>query len=236
MAAALGERTSRHDLFALDDEGRAHAGDGFRTGRREDRRAVRRAGRSPGRVGDARRRRRRRARAVRRRCEDWTASPATTCARSTASASPRIVFDDVIGRPRCAAGRRCRGARAARRGRRLRHRAALRRGGRRDGGAQRRDARLREDPQAVRPADRALPGPAAPDGRHVHPPRAGALDGLPRRGQARRRAMRPSVAARRRPRRSASARLPATSASRRCRSTAAWASRTNCRPPICSSG
>ena len=48
------------------------------------------------------------------------------------------------------------------------HRAGLRRGGRRDEVRLRHDARVPEDAQAVRRADRHLPGAAAPHGRHVH--------------------------------------------------------------------
>ena len=57
---------------------------------------------------------------------------------------------------------------------RLRHRAGLRRSGRRDEVRLRHDARVPEDAQAVRRADRHLPGAAAPHRRPVHRARAGA--------------------------------------------------------------
>src|ERR1700722_8260800 len=69
---------------------------------------------------------------------------------------------------------------------------------RRDGGAVRRidrglrtdavdDRRLPEDPGAVRPADRGVPGAAVPRGGHVRRARAGALDGAAGPALARRR-------------------------------------------------
>ncbi len=56
----------------------------------------------------------------------------------------------------------------------------LRRSGGRDEVRLRHHARIPEDAQAVRRADRYLPGAAAPHGQHVRRPGAGALDGLPR--------------------------------------------------------
>src|SRR3954471_19866418 len=61
----------------------------------------------------------------------------------------------------------------------LRQRAAVRRSGGRAAIRLRHDARVPEDAQAVRRADRHLPGAAAPHRRHVHLARAGALDGVP---------------------------------------------------------
>ena len=74
---------------------------------------------------------------------------------------------------------------AHRGGRRLRDRAALRRSGRRDQVRQRRHARIPQDAQAVRRADRHVPGAAAPHGRHGDQRRAGAVDGEPRLRQGR---------------------------------------------------
>jgi hypothetical protein len=82
--------------------------------------------------------------------------------------------------------------------------------------------------------DRQVPGAAAPHGRHVHPPRTGALDGLAGgRAPARRRCERRRSAVSAAKYRVGQAR--ASSASRRCSCTAAWASPTNCRPRIISS-
>jgi alkylation response protein AidB-like acyl-CoA dehydrogenase len=51
---------------------------------------------------------------------------------------------------------------------------------------ERSDARIPQDAQAVRPADRPLPGAAAPHGGHGHRHRAGPLDGDDGRGEGRR--------------------------------------------------
>ena len=79
------------------------------------------------------------------------------------------------------------------------------------------DARLPEEPQAVRRADRDVPGAAAPHGRHVHRRGADPLDGDHCRGRRLDAADAPRASARhlRRPR-PTSARRRASSASRRC--------------------
>ncbi|SOY43020.1 hypothetical protein CBM2589_B100071 [Cupriavidus taiwanensis] len=89
------------------------------------------------------------------------------------------------GCARAIAGRSRQGLRAGRTGGGLRRGAAVRRGRGCDGHAQRRDARIRQDAPAVRRADRALPGAAAPHGRDVHPRRAVALDHAAGRGALR---------------------------------------------------
>jgi hypothetical protein len=104
--------------------------------------------------------------------------PATTIRRSTASA-PRSHLD----RP-CA----CRRLDARRR--RRRHRTALDIGlaalcaeavGIMEGHRRRHHRRLPQDAPAVRPADRPLPGAAAPHGRHAAAPTSRRVDELPRR-------------------------------------------------------
>ena len=91
-----------------------------------------------------------------------------------------IVFDDVRVPADAIIGDAGSRAAADRGGRRLRDGARLRRSGRRDPIRQRRDARLPEDAQAVRRADRLVPGAAASDGRPRHRVRAGEIDGEPR--------------------------------------------------------
>ena len=105
-----------------------------------------------------------------------------------------IVFDDVRVRADALVGAPGRRAAADRGRRRFRDGARLRRGRRRDQLRQRRDARLPEDAQAVRRADRLVPGVAAPDGRPGDRVRAGEVDGEPRVRRRRYRAR--SVAAR----------------------------------------
>ena len=78
------------------------------------------------------------------------------------------------------------GADALERAHRHRHRRDLRRGGRPDGPAGGDHRRLHEHAQAVRRADRQLPGPAPPHGRREDAARARPLDELLRQPQARR--------------------------------------------------
>ncbi len=83
-------------------------------------------------------------------------------------------------------------------------------------------AGLHQAAQAVRPADRRVPGAAAPHGRHVHPGRAGGLDDL--HGHTSSWANRPPSAPRPSPRpRSRSAAPAGSSARTRSSCTAAWA-------------
>ena len=88
----------------------------------------------------------------------------------------------------------------------------------------RHDARIPQDAQAVRRADRHVPGAAASHGRHGHRARTGAVDGVPRLRQGRlARPIRSSGSASSRRRRSRSPTACATSARNRCSCTAAWA-------------
>ena len=216
---------SRYRLDARRDD-RARQRPGLAAERRQERRC--RPATRPTRSSSGARQRRSRRRGRHRACSSSIArrSRASRCAairRRTARARAELVLTEAAGHELVAPGAAFAGARA--RGRH-RHRRALRRGGRRDGQAGRDHGRVHEHAQAVRRADRHLPGAAPPHRRRQDAARAGALDELLRDAQARRAEPARGAARWRRPRCSSASRC-ASSASSASSCTAASASPTN---------
>ncbi len=169
LALAHQERQSRFDLSDMATTARADGKGGYTLEGEKMVVAARRQRRQADRLGARRRRPARRATAS--ACS-WSMPRPTACRggaipRRTACAAADVTLSASRSAPTpCSATRtRAAGARARRSTRPSRH---WRRSRRRHGGAARDDGRLPQDAQAVRRADRLVPGAAASRRRHVH--------------------------------------------------------------------